>query len=845
MLVATTAATIALFYVFIAASMLGLLLWLGLFFGVLVLAARFGLAGFIAKFIERDLRLLTLLARSLWLSESANYRLPLQRGDAPRLFAMVEGLAARLGIPPPDEICLEMSCGAWVELRGIKRELGTTRVGVGYDLLACLNEKEVEAVMAHELVHAKLIGRAFQNWLRGGMARAANVSHQLSHTVDLYRRANESFVFGDWVLAGADALTRLCARQIAACSRQGEFDADRGAAQLCGSGPLRSSLARLDRTHAKLVRLPWNERVSRIESPEGLGRWLQQELADTASETEARSPEIFDRYSTHPSHRDRLAALPPDDSPPVESPAGLGLLADPDRIALKLVDAIEATLREQERKDLRELKKWVRSIRPSGTWRAAQLPGLLLILGSAVVGVVGLFMGEWQFALLLLLLGLPLGIWLNRLGFYRDRQMLPVPDFPTFLRARKNFPIPDVREKEKPIEAEMRALIAHEKSKRRKVARLVEEAYAALGRAEYLRAHVAARVCTELDQKTVERAIAMMVSAAAFSQHDVTNPLVLFVLKKTAVRSPSSAWGLGWVMMLNGEWSRAEALLHEVLQRRPNDANLRAMLAFCQGRRNKLQSAIETMRELCTPRAPSEEHLDVLINLLLDRGALREAAARMAEYTPGTAPDPDRAYQRIRLHVMRRELAETDQLLEALDVAKLPGARLVMFGLLYEDARVDATAVKFFQAALERGHYPQALLALARSASQARDHTRAREHIFAALDTTKTLGEGAASAYDVFQAALAQLLNLEEPIAECRAWIAGVLPGKQAGPLSKHAVVVFARTEKEAGTYFQDLIRATQPAAAPVAGAYLDVKFAPGDLQPARPVRPGVQYVYR
>ena len=64
-----------------------------------------------------------------------------------------------------------MGVNAWVRLKGYRRGAGTTILGVGYDLLAGMSQTEVEAVLAHEMAHARLVQRGFSRWLTGGVSR--------------------------------------------------------------------------------------------------------------------------------------------------------------------------------------------------------------------------------------------------------------------------------------------------------------------------------------------------------------------------------------------------------------------------------------------------------------------------------------------------------------------------------------------------------------------------------------------------------------------------------------------------------------------------------------------------
>jgi tetratricopeptide (TPR) repeat protein len=607
---------------------------------------------------------------------------------------------------------------------------------------------------------------------------------------------------------------------------------------------MRSSLLRLEAVHPVLNRLPRNERVARIESPEGLSHWLQQQLtAADASTTGAQ--EYFDRYSTHPVLPDRLAALPEDNSVVEPSPSALTLLAEPDKIALQLVAHIERIALEQEKKDLVELRKWLRSARRTGHYRAAQLPGGALALIAGVCGLVALPYGMWQASLVFFLLILPLGLWFYWLGRYHDRRDLPVPDLKSFLEGRKNFPLPDLKQKQLAMEVELNATITGERNASRKAARLIDEAYAALGRCDYLRAHIAGRLAADHAKHSVERALVMAIATTAFGQGDTANDHLEFAQKKTGLRSSSSQWAVAWALMLRNDWMKAEALLHATMHRRQDDPNLRAVLAYCQGRRGKLQSAIENFRACCTLRAPTEQHLRQFISLLLDRGALREATERFKEFGPAALYDPEVIFLRLQLHLLRHDFDRAAQELTLLHLDETPGNRLLEIAFLYENARTDAKAAEFYERALKRGHYPQAWLGLARRAHKAKDKAQARLHVHTALDVSKEPAEHAVSAYALFSSAIALLRELEELTDQAKAWIVHVQPGKNGGPLAKHSLLIYATTQQDAQGFFSKLMQVMQPADPLVPPAFIVAQLAGKDMQPIRPVFPGVQYVYQ
>src|SRR5262249_41354248 len=142
-------------------------------------------------------------------------------------------------------------------------------------------------------------------------SRAVQLANGLSVQVEAARRARREAEVSKTFLNCADWFGRNCARLVAACSRQDEFAADLGATRVSAPGMLQSALLRIEHIDRNAARLPWRERVAQLQSGEGFGDWLRKELATTettkASDVKA---ELRSKYSTHPSLRDRLAALP-------------------------------------------------------------------------------------------------------------------------------------------------------------------------------------------------------------------------------------------------------------------------------------------------------------------------------------------------------------------------------------------------------------------------------------------------------------------------------------------------------------------------------------------------------
>src|SRR6266581_5830809 len=208
-------------------------------------------------------------------------------------------------------------------MRGYRRGTGRTSVGIGFDLLAGLTVSEVEGVLAHELAHARLVQRGFSRWLKKGLARLSQVTTELSACAAAYRQANARSDLTETTLEVFDALTRRAARLVATYSRQDEFAADRGAVELCGAAAIRSALARLEVLDEVVTRLPWSERLARLQPGEAVTAWLVNELTGPGRGDGGESlAHAVDPYSTHPALRDRLAALPADATPLRDSRPG-------------------------------------------------------------------------------------------------------------------------------------------------------------------------------------------------------------------------------------------------------------------------------------------------------------------------------------------------------------------------------------------------------------------------------------------------------------------------------------------------------------------------------------------
>jgi Zn-dependent protease with chaperone function/tetratricopeptide (TPR) repeat protein len=842
-LVCSAAATIGLCYAFSIVSILILVVALGVELTLFVGAARFGATAVITPFIRRHASLLATFVRSLWLRQSPEYRLKLEERDAPRLFIILHQLAQRFGVAIPKEVAIEMSANAWVHLKGYGGN-GKTVLAIGYDLLAGLSEGEVQAVLGHEMGHAKFVRRGIKRWLDAGVRRVAIVNSYLIGKVDAARSARKTFRLAEMFLWCSDPLTRTAARLLAKCSRQDEFEADRVSAELFGSASLRSALTRLHLLGEKLSRLPWTERLAHLELEGSFSRWLAGELAFSSSgQTLELTSRAHDPYSTHPSLPDRLAALPPDDARMPNPAPAIGLLSEPDRVAEKLIAEIQRVLATQEAKDTESLARWSRKTHRASGLRIQQLFSLLMIVIGLVGGPLMWMDGSRISAALLTSIVIAAGVYSWRLSRYRETVRLPVPPFGVLLKSWSAPPVENIGDQEKQFEAEMLSKISSKSKKEQKIAILLEEGCAALRGGEYLRAHVASRLAIKLNNKCVDAALIYTTAAAGLRLWNQVNPNLEFVRKRTGLSTPSTKWGAAWVFSLAADWGRAEALLWECLKIQPTSATFLMLLSLAQVQRGKLQSAIINARKANALHPNDKEQARMLIGWLLDAGRLAEAQQALAKIERSANSDPEIAMLIVRLRLLRREFSSAIEAANLLHSADNNPPWLIRLGNMFETARLDQDAARFFEAALATAHYPEALLGLSRLASERNDKDKVRQYLLQALDLEKEVGAGGRTAVDLFQPIVAQLRLLEEPQENCQAWIGTFPADADPSPLAGRALMLYAPNQNRAMQYIDEILTAMQPNGKRTPAVQLQWTQAPKHQQPVSPVHEGIQAV--
>src|SRR6266566_2654867 len=815
-LVVNAAVTILLFYLTAILFMAGFTALALLLLLVTMAAARFGMASFVGRLLQVPVRLIGILGRKLWLPSETTYRIALMREDAPDLFAIARELSRRSAVAPAESIFIEMHSNAWVMMRGYRRGTGRTTLGIGFDLLAGLTVTEVEAVLAHELAHARLVQRGFSRWLKKGLARLTLVTTELSDCAAAYRQANARSDLTETTVRVFDALTRRAARHVATYSRQDEFAADRGAVELCGAGAIRSALARLEVLDEVVTRLPWSERLARLQPGEAFTAWLVNELTGPGGGDGGESlAHAVDPYSTHPALRDRLAALPADDTPLRDSRPGTALLADPDSLAGRLAAEIQRVIAVQERKDTRQRARETRRLcRAEGIGGPVALLGVGALIVGLVLGLIGATSGFPLDMMGTAVGALIAGVLLVRYSRYRDRRPLPVPAYGTLSNPRPPETQEQLAAAEEAIVAELRASAARERTRRARCALLVSTRYAALQERDYLRAHVAARL--------------------AHSRLGV-------IRRKAGFQTLVTKWGAAWALSLLDDWS-CEGLLQQLHDRRPDTATFASLLALAQLHRHKLQSAIENAARGVALEPANRGAVLLLAHVLLLAGRTADAAARLDPLQDHARTDVGAAFLMVRLRVMQRDTAGALEWAGVVRGLDPDGAALIGLGQAFGAARLAEPAATFLTAAADAGFAPEANIGFAVLASSRGDRAGAKRHLLAALKFDGARFTKGQTVGSLFHEILGRLNGLAEQRLDCTAWIATVPDGSLT--LAGRSILVCAPSESSARACLETIVTAMQgsePAAADLSG--VTWRLAPKAQQPDRPVPPGVHSV--
>ena len=240
-----------------------------------------------------------MVGSSYWFSDklalkSAKARV-ITEADAPEFYGMIRNLAARANMPMPTvAISPNAQPNAFATGRGPKHAVVCATQG----LLETLTRDEVEGVMAHELMHVKhrdiLIGS-----VAAAIATAISFIAQMAMYSSMFGgRDRRNNVFG---MLAMSLLAPIAASLIQmAVSRSREFEADRGAAELLGSG---DSLARA----LEKIEIIAHQRPMAV-APAQAQAYIHNPLAEARS-SRGGGPNLAKLFSTHPATDERIRRL--------------------------------------------------------------------------------------------------------------------------------------------------------------------------------------------------------------------------------------------------------------------------------------------------------------------------------------------------------------------------------------------------------------------------------------------------------------------------------------------------------------------------------------------------------
>lgn len=246
---------------------------------------------------------LVMVGGSYWFSDKLALKAARARvvteAEHPELYGIVRRLAQRAGMPMPTvAVAPDAQPNAFATGRSPRRAVVCATEG----LLAALPREEVEAVMAHELMHVRhrdiLIGS-----VAAAIATAISFIANLAMWAAMFGGSgNDDDRPNPIALLAVSLLAPIAASLMQmAVSRSREFEADRGAAELLGNG--RTLAGALRRIEAMAARTPMEVQ------PQQAYAYIHNPLAEFGGRRRRSGPDLARLFSTHPSTEDRVARL--------------------------------------------------------------------------------------------------------------------------------------------------------------------------------------------------------------------------------------------------------------------------------------------------------------------------------------------------------------------------------------------------------------------------------------------------------------------------------------------------------------------------------------------------------
>ena len=243
---------------------------------------------------------LVMVGGSYWYSDKLALRSAratvITEADHPEFYGMVRSLAERANLPMPRvAISPSEQPNAFATGRGPRHAVVCATSG----LLASMPRDEVEAVMAHELMHVKhrdiLIGS-----VAAAIATAISYIAQMAMFASMFGGGRDDEDRPNPIaMLLVSLLAPIAASLIQmAVSRSREFEADRGAAELLGTG--RNLANALERIEVLAVQRPM------AVAPAQAQAYIHNPLAEARSSQGKQMARLF---STHPATDERVRRL--------------------------------------------------------------------------------------------------------------------------------------------------------------------------------------------------------------------------------------------------------------------------------------------------------------------------------------------------------------------------------------------------------------------------------------------------------------------------------------------------------------------------------------------------------
>ena len=749
--------------------------------------------------IKRLFRLTGVLARSLRVKWGTPYSMTLAEADAPHLFATIRKCAEQAGCPPPTDVVLQMDAGAYVKLEGVRSGRGKCTLGLGFDLLSILQQAEVEAILLHEMAHARLVQRGVNKWTLAGVIRGHQLAENLSDLAAAEQRATRETendkgtpfhtarALG-WI---AGRIARAEANLYAVYSRQDEFLADKVAAEIGGAANFCAGMLKVVMADYKSADVYWQDRMMQSQRDGSYTEWVRAHLrpADAPEAAKlAQKAYADDRradYDTHPTMQDRFRAIGVDpqgflkasDNPALAREfAPVEWFRDADTIAERLFAEIERRQTEEERENAQEMsaanKK--RKFRPLTGWEQGGV--ILLLFGTVflIVSVDLLFepgtIGLPVFLLGLLLTGAGIAAFVH--GRPAPPAALPLPEFTLLEDSLERLWERDEAAQSAPFQLQRPAFGPPPGLKKDELLRFWTLRGAdALKQCDYLTAMACGQECLNLRRNHSSGLMLFGVSAMCAGQKRAGD-IHLGAALRSFPKAASVNWGVGWGCLADGEWTTAEFYLLGAADRMAANPTLLGALALAQGRRGKTRLAIENWRR-AVALAPDSFRLRLrLAQALLMAGKAREAEPeflRLAQ-APEAQTDENVPLGMVRMRLLLGHKAEADAIAARAAAAHPAALTHYRIGASYFATDHFEDAAKAFHQATAQALFPAAWVQLGMIHAREKRMNEARACYLGAVNLVHPRAPKADTPFHVLDSALGGLRELRGPVYPLLPW---------------------------------------------------------------------------